>query len=132
MDADNRRNPMSLTQFRIDDGPHTMDGLRLFAEEGNERVEAFMSRKVMDVWAESIEHRGGRQSLFRDQYNALGRLNLPALQRIVSAKYERGAAFNRQHPFVEVLFSDIMESGESLDLSELVREALPPAFHRLA
>jgi hypothetical protein len=123
---------MSLTQFRVDDGPHTMDGLRLIAQDGNERVEAFMSRKVMDVWAESIEHRGGRQSLFRDQYNALGRLNLPALQRIVSAKYQRGAAFNRQHPFVEVLYSDIAESGEALDLSELVREALPPAFHRLA
>jgi hypothetical protein len=98
----------------------------------SEAIGHTMSRKVMDVWAESIEHRGGRQSLFRDQYNALGRLNLPALQRIVSAKYERGAAFNRQHPFVEVLFSDIVESGESLDLSELVREALPPAFHRLA
>jgi hypothetical protein len=123
---------MPLTQFRIDDGPHTMDGLRLFAQNGNERVEAFMSRKVMDVWAESVEHRGGRQSLFRDQYNALGRLNLAAVQRIVSAKYHRGAAFNRQHPFVEVLFSDIAESGEALDLSELVREALPPAFHRLA
>jgi hypothetical protein len=119
------------TQFRVDDGPHTMDGLRLFAQDANERVEAFMGRKVMDVWAESVEHRGGRQSLFRDQYNALGRLNLAALQRIVSAKYQRGAAFNRQHPFVEVLFSDITESGESLDLSELVREALPPAFHRL-
>jgi hypothetical protein len=123
---------MSLTQFRVDDGPHTMDGLRLLAQDGNERVEAFMSRKVLDVWAESVEHRGGRQSLFRDQYNALGRLNLSALQRIVSAKYQRGTAFNRQHPFVEVLFSDIVESGESLDLSELVREALPPAFHRLA
>ena len=23
---------MSLTQFRVDDGPHAMDGLRLFAE----------------------------------------------------------------------------------------------------
>jgi len=123
---------MSFTQFRADDGPHTMDGLRLFALDGNERVEAFMGRKVMDVWAESVEHRGGRQSLFRDQYNALGRLNLAALQRIVSAKYQRCAAFNRQHPFVEVLFSDITESGEALDLSELVREALPPAFHRLA
>ena len=123
---------MSLTQFRVDDGPHAMDGLRLFAQDGNERVEAFMSRKVMDVWAESVEHRGGRQSLFRDQYNALGRLNLAALQRIVSAKYQRGAAFNRQHPFVEVLFSDITESGEALDLSELVREALPPAFHRMS
>ena len=123
---------MSLTQFRVDDGPHTMDGLRLFALDGNERVEAFMGRKVMDVWAESVEHRGGRQSLFRDQYNALGRLNLAALQRIVSAKYQRGAAFNRQHPFVEVLFSDITESGEALNLSQLVREALPPAFHRVA
>ena len=123
---------MSLAQFSVDDGPHNMDGLRLSAQDGSEKVEAFIGRKVMDVWAESVEHRGGRQSLFRDQYNALGRLNLPALQRIVSAKYERGAAFNRQHPFVEVLFSDIMESGESLDLSELVREALPPAFHRLA
>jgi len=123
---------MSLTQFRVDDGPHAMDGLRLLAQDGNEQIEAFMGRKVMDVWAESVEHRGGRQSLFRGQYNALGRLNLAALQRIVSAKYQRGAAFNRQHPFVEVLFSDITESGEALDLSELVREVLPPAFHRLA
>jgi hypothetical protein len=109
-----------------------MDGLRLLAQDGNEQIEAFMSRKVMDVWAESIEHRGGRQSLFRDQYNALGRLNLAALQRIVSAKYQRGAAFNRQHPFVEILFSDVTESGEALNLSQLVREALPPAFHRVA
>ena len=123
---------MSLTQFRVDDGPHTMDGLRLLAQDGNEQIEAFMGRKVMDVWAESVEHRGGRQSLFRGQYNALGRLNLAALQRIVSAKYQRGAAFNRQHPFVEVLFSDVTESGEALNLSQLVREALPPAFHRLA
>lgn len=69
---------MSLTQFRVDDGPHTMDGLRLLARDGNEQIEAFMGRKVMDVWAESVERRGGRQSLFRDQYNALGRLNLAA------------------------------------------------------
>jgi hypothetical protein len=123
---------MSLTQFRVDDGPHTMDGLRLLAQDGNEQIEAFMGRKVMDVWAESVEHCGGRQSLFRGQYNALGRLNLAALQRIVSAKYQRGAAFNRQHPFVEVLFSDLTESGEAVDLSQLVREVLPPAFHRLA
>ena len=70
---------MSFTQFGIDDGPHNMDGLRFFAQDGTERVEAFIGRKVMDVWAESIEHRGGRQSLFRDQYNALGKLNLAAL-----------------------------------------------------
>ena len=122
---------MSLTQFRVDDGPHAMDGLRLLARDGNEQIEAFMGRKVMDVWAESVEHRGGRQSLFRDQYNALGKLNLAALQRIVSAKYQRGPAFNRQHPFVEILFSDVTESGEALNLSQLVREALPPAFHRM-
>jgi hypothetical protein len=86
----------------------------------------------MDVWVESIEHRGGRQSLFRDQYNALGKRNLAAIERIVNAKYQRGAAINRQHPHVEVLVSDITESGEVLNLSELVREPLPPAFHRLA
>jgi hypothetical protein len=109
-----------------------MDGLRLLARDGPEQVEAFIGRKVMDVWAESVEHRGGRQSLFRDQYNALGKLNLAALQRIVSAKYQRGTAYNRQHPFVDILFSDIAESGEVLNLRELVREPLPPAFHRLA
>src|SRR5438093_9919544 len=123
---------MSLTQFRVECGPHAMGGLRIFARDGTDPVEAFVGRKVMDVWAESIEHRGGRQSLFRDQYNALGKLNLAALQRIVSAKYQRGAAANRQHPYVEVLFSDITDSGEVLNLSELVREPLPPAFHRLA
>ena len=123
---------MSFTQFRVDDGPNTMDGLRLFALDGNERVEAFMGRKVMDVWAESVEHRGGRQSLFRDQYNALGKRNLAAIERIVNTKYQRGAAFNRQHPYVEVLFSDITESGEALDLDGLVRQPLPPAFLRLA
>jgi len=108
---------MSLTNFGVDDGPHNMDGLRLLARDGTERVEAFIGRKVMDVWAESIEHLGGRQSLFRSQYNALGKLNLAALERIVSAKYQRGAAANRQHPFVEVLVSDIAESGEVLNLS---------------
>ena len=123
---------ISLTKFGIDDGPHNMDGLRLSARNGAEPVEAFIGRKVMDVWVESIEHRGGRRSLFREQYNALGKRNLEAIERIVSAKYQRGAAFNRQHPYVEVLFSDITDSGEALDLSELVREPLPPAFHRLA
>jgi hypothetical protein len=120
---------MSLTQFSVDNGPHNMDGLRVFAQDGSERIEAFIGRKVMDVWADSVEHHGGQQSLFRDQYNALGKVNLAAIGRIVSAKYQRGAAFNRQHPFVEVLFSDITESGEVLNQSELMREPLPPAFH---
>jgi hypothetical protein len=39
---------MSFTQFSIDDGPHNMDGLRLFAQDGTERVEAFIGRKVME------------------------------------------------------------------------------------
>jgi hypothetical protein len=38
---------MSLAQFSIDDGPHNMDGLRLFAQDRAERIEAFVSRKVM-------------------------------------------------------------------------------------
>lgn len=61
---------MSLAQFSIDIGPHNMDGLRLSAQDASKRIEAFMGRKVMDVWAESVEPSGGRQSLFRDQCNA--------------------------------------------------------------
>jgi hypothetical protein len=46
-------------------------------------------------------------------------------------KYRRGAAFNRQHPFVDILLSDIAESGEVLDVSALVREPPLPSFQRM-
>ena len=49
----------------------------------------------------------------------------------MNAKYQRGATLNRQHPYVEVLFSDITESGEALDLGGLERLPLPPEFLRL-
>ena len=122
---------MPLTQFSVDHGPHTMDGLRLSALDGSAPVEAFISRKVMDIWVASIERHKSEQSLFRAQYNALGKLNLAPIARIVSAKYQRGSESNRQHPFVEVLVSDIEESGETMDISGLVRAALPLAFHRM-
>jgi hypothetical protein len=74
----------------------------------------------MDDWVDPKQPYGRRKSLFRAQYNALAnKRNLAAIERIVASKYQRGAAFNRQHPFVDVLFSDITESGEVLDLSEL-------------
>jgi hypothetical protein len=73
----------------------------------------------MDDWVDPNQPYGRRKSLFRAQYNALGKRNLAAIERIVASKYQRGAALNRQHPFVDVLFSDITESGEVLDLSEL-------------
>jgi hypothetical protein len=108
-----------------------MDGLVIWAQDGARRVEGFIGRKVMDTWADPVEHLHGGQSLFRAQYDALGHRNLAAIGRIVDAKYQRGLAFNRQHPFVEVLDTDIVRSGEVLDLSGLVRAPLPPEFHRL-
>jgi len=119
---------MQLTQFAIDDSPHNRDGLVLHGRDGAEMVTAFISRRVMDDWVDSRQLYGRRKSLFRQQYNDLGRRNLPAIERIVTSKYQRGAAFNRQHPFVDVLLSDITDSGEVLDTSELVREPPPPAF----
>ena len=113
---------MPLTGFTVEEGPHNMDGLMLHAWEGPERVEVFISRRVMDDWVDPRQPYGRRKSLFRKQYNALGKHNLPAITRIVTAKYDRGAAFNRQHPFVDVLLSDITDSGEVLDVSGLVRE----------
>ena len=112
---------MPLTQLAVDEGSHNMDGLRLHARDGSESVEAFISRKVMDIWVEPIEPYRRRKSLHRAQYNTLGKRNLAAIERIVSSKYQRGVAFNRQHPFVDVLYSDIIESGEMLDLGQLIR-----------
>jgi hypothetical protein len=122
---------MPLTGLAVDNGPHNMDGLLLHARDGSERVEAFISRRVMDSWVDPIEPYGRRRSLLRAQYNALGKRNLAAIERIATLKYERGAAFNRQHPFVDILLSDITESGELLDVSGLVREPLPPSFQRM-
>jgi hypothetical protein len=123
---------MPLTGFAVDEGPHNMDGLLLHGWEGPERVEAFISRRVMDSWVDPREPYGGRRSLRRAQYNALGKFNLAAIERIVVSKYQRGAAFNRQHPFVDILLSDITESGEALDLGDCVRESSPPSFQRVS
>jgi hypothetical protein len=112
---------MQFTRFAIDDSPHNSDGLLLRGLDGAQQVTAFISRRVMDEWVDPRQPHGRRKSLFRAQYNALGKRNLAAIERIVTTKYERGAAFNRQHPFVDVLLADITESGEALDVSERAR-----------
>jgi hypothetical protein len=103
----------AATALAVDEGPHNMDGLLLHGWDGPQRVEAFTSRRVMDSWVDPREPDGGRRSLLRVQYNALGKFNLAAIERIVVSKYRRGAAFNRQHPFVDILLSDITESEEA-------------------
>jgi hypothetical protein len=108
-----------LAGFTVDDGNHNSDGLVLRGWRGAKPVKAFISRRVMDDWVDPRRSVKDRGSLFRDQYNALGKSNLLAIERIVTSKYQRGPAFNRQHPFVEVLLSDITESGEVLDVSGL-------------
>ena len=123
---------MPLTEIAVDDGPHNMDGLLLHGWEGPERVEAFISRRVMEIWVDPRGPFESRRSLFRGQYNALGKLNLAAIERIVVSKYRRGAAFNRQHPFVDILLSDITESGEALDIGDFVRESPPPSLQRVS
>jgi hypothetical protein len=123
---------MNLKKFSVDDGPHNSDGLLLHGWDGDQHVTAFISRRVMDDWVEPRQPYRGRPSLYRAQYNALGKRNLSAIERIAASKYQRGPAFNRQHPFVDILLSDIMESEETLDTSELVREPRPPSFQRIS
>jgi hypothetical protein len=113
---------MPLTQLAVDQGPHNSDGLLLHGRDETGEVTAFISRRVMDDWVDPRQPHRRRKSLFRKQYNALGTRNLAAIARIVTAKYDRGAAFNRQHPFVDVLLSDITDSGEVLDVCDLARE----------
>lgn len=121
-----------LSRFSIDESLHNRDGLAIKAFDGSTLVDAFISRHVMDEWVEPVAPAGRRRSLYRKQYNELGRKNLPAIARIVSSKYDRGPTFNRQHPYVEVLTADITECGEVIDQSGLVRDALPPAFEPVA
>jgi hypothetical protein len=119
---------MTLAGFEVDETPHNMDGLLLHAWDESERVEAFISRRVMDSWVDPRQPYRTRRSLLRAQYNALGKLNLAAIERIAVSKYQRGKAFNRQHPFVDILLSDITQSEEALDTSKLAREPLAPTF----
>ena len=114
---------MALSGLTVDEGPHSMDGMLLHGRDGDERVEAFISRRVMENWAEPTEPYGRRRGMRRAQYNALGQANLPAIARIVAFKYERGSDFNRQHPFVDVLYADIADSGEALDARALQDKA---------
>jgi hypothetical protein len=123
---------MPLTEFEVDETPHNMDGLLLHAWDGSERVEAFISSRVMHSWVDPREPYRKRRSLLRAQYNGLGKLNLAAIGRIADCKYQRRPAFNRQHPFVDILLSDITESKEALDTSKLVREPPPPTFQRIS
>ena len=104
-----------LARFAVDDSPHSSDGLLLHGWDGPEQVTAFISRRVMDNWVDP------RRSLAKVcPALPLGNRNLLAIERIATFKYQRGPAFNRQHPFVDILLSDITESGEVLDVSQLV------------
>ena len=123
---------MKLTQFTVDDSPHNRDGLLLRGWDGDQPVTGFISRRVMDDWVDPRQPYRGRKSLYREQYNALGKCNLAAIERVVMSKYERGPAFNRQYPFVDILLSDIIGSGETLDTTELVREPPPPSFQLMS
>lgn len=125
VDSEQEVFPTLLTGLAVDEGPHSMDGMLLHARHESENVKAFISRRVMDIWVEPIEPSGRRKSLHRVQYNALGKQNLAAIERIVTAKYERGAGFNRQHPFVDILYADIIESGETLDVGQLPGKTSP-------
>ena len=56
---------MPLTGLTVDERPHNMDGMLLHARYGSENVEAFISRRVVDIWVEPMEPLGRRQSLYR-------------------------------------------------------------------
>ena len=106
---------MELREFRVDEGPHNSDGLLLHGLDGTLSVTGFVSRRVLDDWTDPGQPYGvHRKSLLREQYNALGKRNLPALKRMVAAKYEQGPKYNRRYPFVDVLLNDILLSGEVL------------------
>lgn len=105
---------MAITELAVDTTAHTKDGLLLHARDGEQNVDIFISRRVLDRWANQGQTFGDRRSFFVKEYNALGSRNLEAIGRLADKKYGRGIEFNRQHPFVDILYSDIVDGGESL------------------
>jgi hypothetical protein len=114
-----------IFQLEVDENPRNSDGLILHGWDGATPLRAFISSRVMDNWAGPRRTAKNGKCLFREDYNELGKQNLSAIERIVMRKYRRGLAFNRQHPFVDVLLSDVIESGEVLDVSETREPPLP-------
>jgi hypothetical protein len=111
--------PLQIMRLTVDETLHNNDGLVLHGWDGQTPIRAFIGRHVMDDWLDPVRSAGSLRSLYREEYNALGKQNLLAIERIVARKYSRGRAFNRQHPFVDVLLADITESGEVLDVSQM-------------
>ena len=89
--------------------------------DGTEKVTAFMGRGVMEDWVDPKPGDGRRGEFLYRSIQCAWQTHAVAIKRIVTSKYRRGAAFNPRHPFVDVLLSDITESGEVLDVSELLR-----------
>ncbi len=108
-----------------------MDGLRLSALDGSEAVEAFISAGCWTSGLPQSSTMGQNKvcSVTSTTHSANGTSSRSRVSW--TRNISEGAWLNRQHPFVEVLVSDIEESGETMDISGLVRAPLPPAFHRI-
>jgi hypothetical protein len=87
--------------------------------DGTEMVTAFLSSARWTIGSNPNSHLGSERAYFRAEYRAFGKSNPAAINRTDSSKYRRGATFNRQRPFADVLPANITESGEVLDLGEL-------------
>ncbi|MGO9459192.1 MAG: signal transduction histidine kinase [Rhodomicrobium sp.] len=114
-----------IFQLEVDENPRNSEGLILRGWDGATPLRVFISSRVMDNWAGPRRTAKNGKCLFREDYNELSKRNLAAIERIVVRKYRRGLAFNRQHPFVDVLLSDVVESGEVLDVGETREPPLP-------
>jgi hypothetical protein len=66
-------------------------------------IECSILYRSPSAFGSRVSDAGKVETLFRAQYNALGKRNLAAIERIVTSKYQRV----RRYPLVDVLFSDI-------------------------
>jgi hypothetical protein len=94
-----------------DDSAHNSDGLLLNGLDGDQQVTGSSAGVSWTTGSIPDSPTKGGKSLYRAQYNELGKRNLAAIERIVTFKYQRGPAFNRQYLFVDILLSDITETG---------------------
>ena len=111
---------MALTDLMVIQEGHDyhVEGTLVRALDGRQTVLALVHRTALE------DHFRAPGGLTFEQRNLLVDRNLPAFERVIAAKYERGERsvlprFGRDIPLVEITLADIERSGEALSDSVL-------------
>jgi hypothetical protein len=111
---------MTLTDFKVIDDAHTLDGVAVHCWDRRRLVVALIKRSAVDDAFDQLRTEKARtRRLTKPQGNALVKDNLDAFARVVAAKHGKPehmlvSAAGLARPAIVVEYEDIARSGEAL------------------